>query len=369
MIPLARAAEGFGIVALVAFAMTEQRAYEDRTGPLWVHGAAVVVISAALLLRRRAPLAAVLAGAAAGGAQAAVGFVGSAGELVLVLGLVAVAGSLPERPRRAGLLALGAAFVAIVLRDPDIGTFEAALPSLVMFGGAAALGVALGRHTSDAERLLREEEERAARAVLDERSRIARELHDVVTHSLSVVVVQAGAARLDAPPSQAEVFAVVERTARTALVEMRRLLGVLRSDPGDDLLPQPGMEQLPLLVDQVRAAGLKVDLVVEGDPQQLAPGPDLAAYRVLQESLTNVLKHAGAGSVVVKVAWKPHRLLLAILDDGDSGRATAPGQGLLGMSERAQLYGGSLVAGPRGGGGWAVEAVLPFSPLDLLAER
>lgn len=162
----------------------------------------------------------------------------------------------------------------------------------------------------------------------------------------------------------------MEDTARSALVEMRRLFGVLRGEPDSDpdLSPQPGLDQLPALVELVRAAGVAADVTVTGLPRALTPGLDLAAYRVLQEALTNVLAHAAAHSVEVTTAWHPDRLALGVRDDGRGRPPTrGSGHGLVGMRERAPLYGGSVVAEPCEGGGWSVDVVRPLTAPALSA--
>ena len=216
-----------------------------------------------------------------------------------------------------------------------------------------------------AERLEREQQT----AALAERARIARELHDVVAHSVSVMTIQAGAARLllDEDPSRArEPLVAVEETGHQALAEMRRLLGVLRgSDDGETLAPQPGMAQLDALVEQVRAAGLPVDVRVEGEVRPLAPGVDVAAYRVVQEALTNVLRHAGAARAQVAIRYGGDALELHVTNTGHAaGNGGGGGQGLIGMRQRVELYGGELEAGPRAEGGYAVRALLPTGPAN-----
>ena len=217
--------------------------------------------------------------------------------------------------------------------------------------------------------LERERGEHARLAVAEERARIARELHDVVAHHVSVMVVQSAAARrvLAKDPALAtEALDVVEATGRQALVEMRRMLGVLRSDdPSDDLAPQPSLERLDALIAQVRDAGLEVELAVEGERRQLSPGIDVNAYRIVQEALTNVLKHAGKARATVRIRFGDRDLDLEISDDGRGAAAAildAPGdgQGLVGMRERVQLHGGQLQAGPRMEGGYRVKARLPI---------
>jgi signal transduction histidine kinase len=205
-------------------------------------------------------------------------------------------------------------------------------------------------------------EEEVARAAVDERRRIAREMHDVVAHSVSVMVVQAGGARriLDRDPARAvEAAANIEEAGRAALAEMRRLLGVLHHS--DERAPQPTMRELGSLVERTRAAGLPVSLTVEGEPRSLPAGMDLAAYRVVQEALTNAIKHAGAAPTEVTVRWEPEHLELEIVDNGaPAANGKAGGHGLVGMEERVRLYDGELRAGRRAGGGFEVVARLPL---------
>ena len=201
-----------------------------------------------------------------------------------------------------------------------------------------------------------------ARAAGDERRRIAREMHDVVAHSVSVMVVQAGGARriLERDPARAvEAAARIEEVGRAALTEMRRLLGVMHHP--DDRAPQPTLRELDGLVERTRAAGLPVSLTVEGEPRSLPAGMDLAAYRVVQEALTNAIKHAGAAPTEVTVRWEPSHLELEILDSGGhSANGHRGGHGLIGMEERVRLYDGELRAGRRAGGGFEVVARLPL---------
>jgi signal transduction histidine kinase len=217
-----------------------------------------------------------------------------------------------------------------------------------------------------ADRLEREREERERAAVAEERARIARELHDVVAHSVSVIAVHAGSMRRrlrHERPQDAQELLGVERTARQALAEMRRLLGLLRTDDDDlSLTPQPGMEQVERLVGQTREAGLSIELDTEGEPIALPPGVDLAAYRIVQEALTNVLKHAGQAQARVGIRYRERELVLEITDDGPgpAPNGDGTGQGLVGIRERVTLYGGSLDAGRGESGGFAVRARLPI---------
>jgi signal transduction histidine kinase len=205
----------------------------------------------------------------------------------------------------------------------------------------------------------------AERAVAEERQRIARELHDVVAHSVSVMTVQAGAVRRLLRPDQErerQALETVEATGREALTEMRRLVGLLRQQGAmPEFAPQPSMRAVDLLVGTVREAGLPVELAVEGEPQELAPGVDLSAYRVIQEALTNALKYAGPASAWVTVRWKQGELELEIANDGRSEPGgDGAGHGLAGLRERVALVGGSLESGPRTGGGFVVKATLPI---------
>jgi signal transduction histidine kinase len=206
----------------------------------------------------------------------------------------------------------------------------------------------------------------AARAAAEERRRIAREMHDVVAHSVSVMVVQAGGARriLERDPRRAiEAATRIEDVGRAALTEMRRLLGVLHhGDEESDRAPQPTLRELDGLIARSRAAGLPVTLVVEGAPRPLPPGQDLAAYRVVQEALTNALKHSGSAPTSVTVRWEASRLELKIVDTGGTGMngTNGSGHGLVGMEERMRLYDGSLRAGPAKGGGFEVVARMPL---------
>jgi len=223
------------------------------------------------------------------------------------------------------------------------------------------------------ERAARAEELRAAEAreaVAEERTRIARELHDVVAHSVGVMVVQAGAARHIAerdPARAAEALGTIERVGRESLQELRRVLGVLRSGPDDTTgtAPQPDLAALDELLARCADAGLAVDLAVDGTPRPVPAGIGLTAYRIVQESLTNVLKHAATRTASVSLAYRPEEIAIEVSDDGRGAAAAVgpAGHGLAGMRERAATCGGSLVAGPRPGGGFRVRVVLPTGPV------
>ena len=211
----------------------------------------------------------------------------------------------------------------------------------------------------------REREVAAREAVVEERARIARELHDAIAHNVSMMVVQAGAERRvldESQESTRDVLETVEEIGRNALTEMRRLVGMLRTDDEDPLAPQPGLGDLPTLVGQVREAGLPVELRVEGEPRALPVGLELSAYRIVQEALTNALKHAGEARAGVVVRYRDDSLELEVVDDGAGAHAeiASGGHGLVGMRERVALYGGRFEAGRRPAGGFTVRVLLPI---------
>ena len=215
------------------------------------------------------------------------------------------------------------------------------------------------------ENVERERDAHARKAAADERARIARELHDVIAHSVSVMVVQAGGGERvldDDPQAAREAFGSIRETGIQALVDMRRLLDLLRHDEQTSTLsPQPSIARLGILVDGVRATGLPTSLRVEGAPKPLAPGIELSAYRIVQEALTNVRKHAEATRADVLVSYGSDDVTIEVSDDGVGQSDTdGSGHGLIGMRERASLYGGAIVTGARPEGGFQVRATLPF---------
>ncbi len=215
-----------------------------------------------------------------------------------------------------------------------------------------------------AERLEREKEEGTRRAAAEEKARIARELHDVIAHSVSVMVVQAAAAGdvFEKQPERArEALSSIEESGRSALTELRRLLGIVRSDEHGSREPQPGLAALEVLVEQTRATGLDVNLELEGELGELPAGVDLSAYRIVQEALTNTLKHAQATRARVRLVRGEQELAIEITDDGAGPVAESKdGHGLIGMQERVALLGGVLEAGPGENGGFAVKACFPL---------
>ena len=343
-------------------------------GPRAVVAASYVVASLALIVRRRAPVATLVVAMTALSIPFLL-FGSSEGAGALAPVLVALYTVAAHRERQTAVWAL-AAFTGYMLlhelRDPlnhDVRSVLGAWP-LYLLGvivWLAGLYVRTRRQfvaelRGRAERAERSREERIRAATADERARIARELHDAVAHSMSVMVIQAEAAEemLAGDPERARIpIERVQRVGREGLAEMRRLLGVLRQDESPVLAPQPGVAALPQLVDQVRSTGLPVELDVQGNPRPLPAGVDISAYRIVQEALTNAIKHAAASRVVVRVRYG-EELELEIVDDGVGGLVHGTsGHGLVGMRERVALYGGTLDTGRPAGGGYRVRATLP----------
>jgi signal transduction histidine kinase len=258
-----------------------------------------------------------------------------------------------------------ATFAVIALfEDPD-GVYIGGVIFFTLLFGAPWLAGKVVQRRRVGEARMRAERDAAEAAITDERARIARELHDVVAHAISVIVLQArGGRRLLAsePDETRNALDTIEHTGQQALVEMRRLVGLLREADGDlDLAPQPTLARLDRLVEQVSAAGLPVELTVEGEPVLLAPGVDLSAYRIVQEALTNALKHAGPARAHVVLRYAEDGLDVDVVDDGAGATdGSSGGYGLAGIRERVSVYGGDLAAGPRDGGGFAVHARLPY---------
>jgi signal transduction histidine kinase len=316
------------------------------------------------------------------------------GAFLSVLGLPALyaVAAHEEHRRRAWWAMITASVVLMVaasvsLLDTEDGFAYFTALSMVAF---LAAGIGAGVLIRNRERIFVDTERRAAaaeadrlaeaeRAVASERSRIAREMHDVVAHSMSVIAVQAAAGReiVHANPDKAaEVFARIETVGRESLAELRRMLGVLRDGGAGEasLSPQPGVADIAAAVAQSSASGTATALIIDGQPRPLAPGVELAAYRIVQEALTNVRKHAGGtASATVRIAFEPHTLVVDVADDG-RGAATSlsgsgSGQGLIGMRERVEIYGGAFTSGPRPGGGYGVRAVLPIVNRESGSER
>jgi signal transduction histidine kinase len=371
---LVLAALGVGLAGAVASQGDETH---GPLGPLWFDVIAIVAIVTPLFARRRFPFGAPVA---VGVAVVVTTFFDErlvpVDFIPFVAGCAAVflVGLLPERTQAvAGLVLAVGAEALVAYRDP-LGNRSAFIATTIIFGIIWTIAFALGRKFQEADeareraaRAEREREERARSAVTEERARIARELHDVVGHSVSVMTVQASAVRRLLRPEQKrerEALLIVEQTGREALAEMRRMVGVLRRpEEAPALAPQPSLEHVGKLVEQAREAGLPVELRVEGEPLSLPAGVDLTAYRLVQEGLTNALKHARARRAQVLVRYGDGGIEVTVSDDGrGAGSGDGGGHGLVGMRERVTVYGGELEAGPRPEGGYRLRAKLPVVP-------
>ena len=346
------------------------------SGPLAAEVLVVAGLTLPLAWRRRRPLGALAVVAVALSSQVlflspSAPFLVGLVPLLLLTFCVAQMGGW-----RAGAgLGISAAALAVTsmavpaMQAPGEAVFSAAVIGGVWLAGRYAGGRQrrADQMTSYAALLEREQDRLAQEALAAERARIARELHDIVAHSVSVMGVQAGAARLsiDTDPDRArQVLLSIEQTAREAVGELRRLLGILRADDQPpDLAPQPGLADLPGLLAQSLAAGVAATLTIVGEPVSLPAGVDLAAYRIVQEALTNVRKHAAPCTVSVRIAYVDSRVALEVRDTSTQARHPGAGKngghGLVGMRERAVVYGGTLEAGPDTAGGFRVSAVLP----------
>jgi signal transduction histidine kinase len=339
-----------------------------------------VALAAPLVLRRRWPLLVLAVTTLHFTRYWAVGQVNEIASWVILGVAVYSAAAYADRRRArwmcgACLLWLIGSGVVLSARAGPIGAVEVA--AIAMFDAlpfllAWPLGAMMRRLREyrvvleDRNRQLDQEREvNARRAVLEERVRIARELHDVVAHHVSVMGVQAGVARrlFDRdPPEAVAAIGSVETASRQAIADLQQLVGVLRrQEEGDDLAPQPSLQRLPELVEHMRQTGLPVKLTTTGEPQQLPAGVELSAYRIIQEALTNTLKHAGPAQAAVTVRYDNGAVEVEVVDDGQGpppARQGTGGKGLVGMQERVRLYGGRLEAGARPGGGFRVHAVL-----------
>lgn len=301
------------------------------------------------------------------------------GWFVTVFALMASAGYHARRPVVALAVALGLLALSITVQK---GFLVADIVyTWLLAGGALLAGRAIASRTlraqlseQRAELAEHEAQWRAEAAVAEERLRIARELHDVVSHSVTVMNLHVSGVRRRLRPDQGDertALETVERTGREALGEMHRMLDVLRGPGGDESGSVPGLGRLPELIEQARAGGLDARLRVTGEPRGLPPGADAAAYRIAQEAITNVIRHAAAGRLDCVVAYDADSVELTIRDDGRGAQPAAPGgHGLIGMRERAELYGGTLEAGRVPEGGFGVRALLPApEPAPVPAAR
>lgn len=360
-----RLLDGGLALGLTGWALTEPRTLTDPAQALLL-----LAMTVAIAWRRRAPLAVLVVEVAC---VALAPRAPAAPEVIAVLIAVYSAALYSDRRVLVSALALVAATVASALGGQLVVTGRL-LPFVLLIPvwlAGSAMRRREQRAEASAERADRLERERAA-ALRAERARIARELHDLVTHSVSVMVLQTGAAReimrRDEHRSRA-LLESVESSGRSALEELRRLLGLLADQDGNaPLSPQPGVTEIPTLIEQVRQAGAAVELSVEGQPRVVSGGVAIAAYRIVQEALTNVLKHAGGAPSKVVVRWADTALELEILDRGpaqdNSPRNTPVGRGIAGMRERARMYGGTLDARPGPERGYVVRARIPLEPPD-----
>jgi signal transduction histidine kinase len=282
----------------------------------------------------------------------------AAGAFWLVPGVAVAIGTVAATLPRERSLQLGGLSVAALAVAGLIAPHQEAqrlIPSVILVAIAWVIG-------DSKQAVEREREERSRRAVLAERARIARELHDVISHNVSVMVVQAAAGHdvFDTHPERARsALSAVEETGRRALAELRKLLDV--GEDGDGTAPQPGLARVDELAERVRGAGLEVALTVEGTPRAVPEALDLSAYRIVQEALTNTLKHAHASRAEVRVRYEAHALEVEVSDDGIGPTGSAgDGRGLIGMRERVSLYGGELLAGATAAGGFLVRARMPL---------
>jgi signal transduction histidine kinase len=365
------------VVAVVEVLLRGDDPHAARTAPA-VTGLAAVLLVLPLLARRRSPFLAPtwlwLVGAALSFVD---GRLVPSSLSVYAAGMISafLIGSLrDERQGRTGLAILAGSAAIIALNDPAHSLNEVLLVpatfALAWLGGFAQRERAeqAVRAEERARHAERDREVAARISVAEERARIARELHDIVAHAVSVMVLQVGAVRHrmpDALREDVEALRGVEETGRSALGEMRRMLGAMRrGDGGPELAPQPGLGRLDVLLEETRRAGLPVELHIDGEPFALPVAIDLSAYRIVQEGLTNALKHARAREAHVHIGYAADELRIQVSDDGDGAAdpiAAGAGHGLVGVRERVKLYGGEMSAGAANGGGFRLTTSLPLS--------
>ncbi|WP_406474924.1 histidine kinase [Streptomyces sp. NBC_01615] len=377
------------LLGISGVSLTNVNGAADQQASLAAALPIAVVLSAVVALRRLMPEKMLVLAAVAGFAQVVLDVPTAPADFAMLVIIYTVAADGDRWASRLGLIGGLCAATVGQLRWPvrDQGPLGAVL--IVVFQTVPfALAWVLGDSIRTRRAYLAQLEERAARlekereaqakvAVAAERARIARELHDVVAHNVSVMVVQADGAAyvMDAAPDQAKkALETISGTGRQALAEMRRLLGVLRTGEHQETgeyVPQPDVEQLDDLIEQCRTSGLPVDFKVEGTPRPLPSGVELTAYRIVQEALTNTRKHGGANAgASVRLVYFDDGLGLLVEDDGkgaphelyEEGGADGQGHGLIGMRERVGMVGGTLDAGPRPGGGFRISALLPLKP-------
>ncbi|MFI5757920.1 sensor histidine kinase [Streptomyces sp. NPDC051569] len=382
--------DSFWAVLLFGFSLLWAVVANTGVGPRLLAIAVVLLLSVTVALRRRAPEQMLLLVAGLGVAQTALNVRANPADFALLVVIYTVAAQ--GGPRWASLFALIGGLTAAPASQLRWPIQDGSVAGRVFFTVVMSVPFVLAWVLGDsmrtrrayfdqleerATRLEKEREAQAKVAVAAERARIARELHDVVAHNVSVMVVQADGAAyvLDAAPDQAkQALETISSTGRQALAEMRRLLGVLRTGDAQEsgeYVPQPDVQQIEDLVEQVRRAGITVDFKVEGTARSLPSGVELTAYRIVQEALTNSRKHGGPDvGASVRLVYFDDGLGLLVEDDGRGaahemyvdGGADGRGHGLIGMRERVGMVGGTLDAGPRPGGGFRISALLPLKP-------
>jgi signal transduction histidine kinase len=367
-------------IAVVAFAARPSYVHLPsngipRTIPLALHLTLVVTLCLPLVWRRRWPRAVFAVIALASFAQWLAGITIAASNIAVMVAMYTIASQCAFRWALASglVVELGAVMAIFSIRQnrSSPGDWKTLIPFSIFIGAVWLCGLYIStrrKYTLSLEerarRLERERDAQAEVAAAAERARIARELHDVIAHSISVMVVQADGASymIDSDSTRARrAMEAIGTTGRHALMEMRRMLGVLREDGEATLAPQPGVDQITELIGQIRSAGLPVALTVTGAPGSLATGLELTIYRIIQEALTNVLKHAGpAADARVDLEYGEHLIEVQVRDNGRGAtRSDGRGHGLVGMRERAAVYGGDVLAEPAPGGGFRVIARLP----------
>lgn len=373
------------IAGLVSLSARPTTAHPTRSD-VWAY-LLVLAGFGALALRRRYPITVLAVVTAAASAYVLRDYIDNGLPVIALIALYTVASLAPRRQWGAAVAALSVLLLALTLvAGEDLSAADLA-GNVAIFAIAAVFGDSVRTrraYTSQLELraidLEANQDAQAQRAVAEERLRIARELHDVVAHAMSVVAVQSGVGAhvIDTDPAEAKrILENVKTSSRMALNEMRRLLGVLRDD-GDGPVsrtPAAGLESVDELADGLRQAGMNVAVRVEGTRPVVPPGVDLSAFRIVQEALTNVLKHAGPATVNIAICYHPDSVTVEVEDNG-RGASTAPadghaggGHGLVGMRERVAVFGGHLTAGSRVGGGFRVAATLPFEPSAAIGTR
>jgi len=356
------------IAALVAAVYVAEVSFEADVTRREPSALVALAFGASLVVRRRRPVVPLLAGLAVIELDNTV-LKGLAEAGVFLVGFIVAlysAGRWARGPWLAacGALVLAAIPLAAIEPGQPVGFGDVAF-FLVFFGAPLAAGRIFRRRSEHERVLVDEHETRTAQAIADERARIARELHDVVAHAISVIVLQARGGRrmlAERPDETRGALDAIERAGEQALAEMRRLLGMLRAaDERAALAPQPGLDRLGELAAEVAAAGLPVEIRVEGAPVELPPGVDVSAYRIVQEALTNALKHAGPARATVVVRYGGDAVELEVVDDGaGTGPGGGSGHGLVGIRERVGVYGGELESGARPEGGFGLRVRLPL---------